>query len=53
MPWEYIYAQSDEGSCPGSVPHAYEMSKMILMLELHSRVELSKKLSRQCCALMN
>ena len=38
---------SDEGSYPGLVPHAYEMSKMILMLELHSRVKLSKKLSRQ------
>jgi len=22
MPWEYIYAQSDEGSCPELVPHA-------------------------------
>jgi len=37
MPWEYIYAQSDEGSCPGLVPHAYKISKMI---ELHSQVEL-------------
>jgi len=39
MPWEYIYAQSDEGLCPGSVPHAYKMSKMIKMLELHSQVK--------------
>ncbi len=40
MPWEYIYAQSDEGLCPGLVPHAYKMSKMFKMLELHSRVAL-------------
>jgi len=40
MPWEYIYAQSDEGLCPELVPHAYEMSKMIKMLELHSQVKL-------------
>ena len=40
MPWEYIYAQSNEGSCPGLVPHAYKMSKMNKMIELHSQVEL-------------
>jgi len=40
MPWEYIYAQSNEGSCPGLVPRAYKMSKMIKMLELHSQVKL-------------
>jgi len=40
MPWEYIYAQSDEGLCPGLVPHAYKMSNMIKMLELHSQVKL-------------
>jgi len=40
MPWEYIYAQSDEGLCPGLVPHAYKMSKMMKMLELHSQVKL-------------
>jgi len=39
MPWEYIYAQKDEGLCPGLVPHAY---KMFRKLKLHSRVELSK-----------
>ena len=40
MPWEYIYAQSDEGLCPGLVPLAYKMSKMIKMFELHSQVKL-------------
>ena len=43
MPWEYIYAQSDEGLCPGLVPHAYKMSKMIKMLELHSQVKLHRR----------
>jgi len=47
MPWAYIYAQSDEGLCPGLVPHAYKMPKMNKKLNFHSRVELSKKLSRQ------
>ena len=34
---EYIYAHSDEGSCPGLVPHAYKM------LGLHSQVKLSSR----------
>ena len=51
MPWEYIYAQSDKGLCPGLVPHAYKMSKMIKMLELHSQVKLHcrVKLSKMFC----
>jgi len=40
MPWEYIYAQSDEGLCPILVTHANKMSKMIKMFELHSQVKL-------------
>jgi len=43
MPWEYIYAQSDEGLCPGLVPHAYKMSKMIKMFELHGQVKLHRR----------
>jgi len=43
MPWEYIYAQSDEGLCPRLVPHACKMSKMIKMLELHSQVKLHSR----------
>ena len=35
---EYIYAHSDEGLCPGLVPHAYKM------LGLHSQVRLSSRL---------
>jgi len=42
MPWEYIYAQRDEGLCPGLVPHACKMFKMFKKLKLHSRVQLSK-----------
>jgi len=43
MSWEYIYAQSDEGLCPGLVPHAYKMYKMIKMFELHSQVKLHRR----------
>jgi len=43
MPLEYIYAQSDEGLCPGLVPHAYKMSKMIKMFELHNQVKLRRR----------
>jgi len=40
MPWEYIYAQSDESSCPGLVPHAFKMLELHSQVKLHCRVEL-------------
>jgi len=56
MPWSFcstetrayaleLLLNSDEGLCPGLVPHAYKMFKMFKKLKLHSRVELSKMLS--------
>ena len=30
MPLEYIYAQRDEGLCPGLVPHAFKMLGAVL-----------------------
>jgi len=42
MPWEYIYAQSDEGLCPGLVPHAFKMLELHCQVKLHCRVKLHK-----------
>jgi len=42
MPWEYIYAQSDKGSCPGLVPHAFKMLELHCQVKLHCRVKLHK-----------
>ena len=42
MPWEYIYAQRDEGSGPGLVPHAFKMLELHSQVKLHCRVKLSK-----------
>ena len=44
MPWEYIYAQSDEGLCPGLVPHAFKMLELHSQVKLHCRVKLFKML---------
>ena len=40
MPWEYIYAQSDKGSCPGLVPHAFNMLELHSYVKLYCRVKL-------------
>ena len=42
MPWEYIYAQSDEGLCPGLVPRAFKMLGLHSQVKLHCRVKLYK-----------
>jgi len=39
---EYIYAQRDEGLCPGLVPHAFEMLELHSQVKLHCRVKLYK-----------
>jgi len=40
MPWEYIYAPSDEGLCHGLVPHAFKMLELHSQVKLHCRVKL-------------
>jgi len=42
MPWDYIYAQSDEGLCPGLVPHAFKAIGLHSQVKLHCRVKLFK-----------
>jgi len=42
MPCESIYAQSDEGLCPGLVPHAFKMLELHSQVKLHCRVKLYK-----------